>query len=61
MKATKCPAREKKMRQEKRKKGGREKAKSKFSFLRMLELRKLILCLTPYFASGSESCEMYDL
>ena len=29
MKPTKCPAREKKMRQEKRKKKGREKAKSK--------------------------------
>ena len=56
MKPTKCPAREKKMRQEKRKKKGGEKAKSKsqdccvtfkpkiskFCFLRMPELRKLI-------------------
>ena len=31
MKPTKCPAREKKMRQEKRKKKGEEKAKSKSS------------------------------
>ena len=46
-KPTKCPAREKKMRQEKRKKRGGEKAKSKsqdskFCFLRIPELRKLI-------------------
>ena len=39
MKPTKCPAREKKMRQEKRKKKGGGKAK--FCFLRMPELRKL--------------------
>ena len=47
MKPTKCPAREKKMRQEKRKKKGGEKAKSKskFCFLRMPELRKLIFCI----------------
>ena len=53
MKPTKFPAREKKMRQEKRKKRGEEKAKSKsqdccvskFCFLRMLELRKLIFCI----------------
>ena len=57
MKPTKCPAREKKMRQEKRKKRGGEKAKSKsqdccvtfkpknskFCFLRMPELRILHL------------------
>ena len=44
MKPTKCPAREKKkMRQEKRKKKGGEKAK--FGFLRMPELRKLIFCI----------------
>ena len=42
-KPTKCPAREKKMRQEKRKKRGGEKAK--FCFLRMPELRKLIFCI----------------
>ena len=53
MKPTKCPAREKKTRQEKRKKKGGEKAKSKsqdccvskFCFLRMPELRKLIFCI----------------
>ena len=54
MKPTKCPARGKKMRQEKRKKKGGEKAKSKsqdccvtskFCFLRMPELRKLIFCI----------------
>ena len=58
MKPTKCPAREKKMRQEKRKKREREKAKnktavsllnpktlSKFWFLRMPELHKLIFCI----------------
>ena len=53
IKPTKFPAREKKMRQEKRKKRGEEKAKSKsqdccvskFCFLRMLELRKLIFCI----------------
>ena len=56
MKPTKCPAREKKMRQEKRKKKGGEKAKSKsqdccvtfkpkFCFLRMPELRKLMFCI----------------
>ena len=43
MKPTKYPAREKKMRQEKRKKRGGEKAK--FCFLRMPELRKLIFCI----------------
>ena len=53
MKPTKCPAREKKIRQEKRKKKWGEKAKSKsqdccvtkFCFLRMPELRKLIFCI----------------
>ena len=50
MKPTKCPAREKKMRQEKQKNKGGEKAKSKsqdskFCFLRMPELRKLIVCI----------------
>ena len=50
MKPTKCPAREKKIRQEKWKKRGAEKAKSKSQdgcdiFLRMSELRKLILCI----------------
>ena len=60
MKPTKCPAREKKMRQEKRKKKGGEKAKSKsqaktavsllnpktkFCFLRMPELLKLVFCI----------------
>ena len=56
MKPTKCPAREKKMRQEKRKKKGGEKAKSKsqdccvtfkpkLCFLRMPELGKLIFCI----------------
>ena len=59
MKPTKCPAREKKMRQEKPKKRGGEKAESKsqdcrvtfkpqnskFCFLRMSELRKLIFCI----------------
>ena len=59
MKPTKCPAREKKMRQEKRKKKGGERAKSKsedccvtfkpknlkFCFLRMPELSKLIFCI----------------
>ena len=59
-KPTKCPAREKKIREEKRKKGGGEKAKSKsqdccvtfkpktilkFYFLCMPELRKLIFCI----------------
>ena len=60
MKPTKCPAREKKMRQEKRKKRGGEKAKSKsqdccvtfkpknydlkICFLHMPELPKLISC-----------------
>ena len=33
------------MRQEKRKKRGGEKAKSKFCFLHMLELHKLIFCI----------------
>ena len=41
MKPTKCPAREKKMRQEKQKKRGGEK----FCFLCMRKLRKLILCI----------------
>ena len=59
MKPTKCPARGKKMRQDKRKKRGGEKAKSKsqdccvtfkpknskFCFLRIPELRKLIFCI----------------
>ena len=58
IKPTKCPAREKKMRQEKRKKRGEErkwKVKdktavsllnlSKFCFLHMPELRKLIFCI----------------
>ena len=46
MKPTKCPAREKKMRQEKRKKKGGEKAKCRnFYFLRMPELRKPIFCI----------------
>ena len=43
MKPTKCSARGKKMRQEKRKKKGGEKAK--FCFLRMPELHKLIFCI----------------
>ena len=43
MKPTKCPAREKKNEQEKRKKRGGEKGK--FCFLRMPELRKLIFCI----------------
>ena len=52
MKPTKCPARERKMRQEKRKKRGGEKI---FAF-----------CACPnfassYFASGSEGHELYDL
>ena len=54
MTPTKCPAREKKMRQEKQKKRGGEKTKSKsqdccviskFCFLRMPKLRKLIFCI----------------
>ena len=52
MKPTKCPAREKKMRQEKRK----EKGGENFCFLRMLDLLKLIS-----FASGAEGREVYDL
>ena len=64
----------KKMRQEKRQKRGGEKEKSqsqdccvtfkpknvisKFCFLRMPELRKLIFSL--YFASGSERRKVYD-
>ena len=64
MKPTKCPAKEIKMRQEKRKKKGGEKAKSKsqdccvtfkFCFLRMPKLCKLI------FASGSEGRKVFDL
>ena len=47
MKPNKCPAREKKMRQEKRKNRGEEKAKSK---------SQLII-----FASGSEGRQVYDL
>ena len=52
MKPTKCPAREKKMRQEKRKVKVKTavsllnpKTMSKFCFLRMPELRKLIFCI----------------
>ena len=56
MKPTKCPAREKKVRQEKRKKREGEKGKNKsqdccvtfkpnFCFLRMPELCKLIFCI----------------
>ena len=47
MKPTKCPAREKKMRQEKRRKKEGEKAKSKSQdcFLRMPELRNLRFCI----------------
>ena len=59
--STKCPAREKKMSQEKRKKVGKERRRkvkvktvvsllnlktiSIFCFLRMSELRKLIFCI----------------
>ena len=67
-KPTKCPAREKKMRQEKRKKRGGEKAKSKspdccvtfkppknFAFWACLNFASW------YFASGSEGHKVYDL
>ena len=56
IKPTKFPAREKKMRQEKRKKRGEEKAKSKnFAFYACPNFVSL------YFASGSEGREVYDL
>ena len=48
MKPTECPAREKKMRQEKRKKRGEEKAKSKSQDCCVTfkpKLRKLIFCI----------------
>ena len=55
MKPTKCPAREKKMRQEKRKKKGGEKAKSKsqdccVTFKRK-KCRNFAFCACPNFAS----------
>ena len=61
MKPTKCPAREKKMRQEKRKKKGGEKAKSKSQ-----DCRNFAFCACPnfascYFASGSEGRQVYNL
>ena len=73
MKPTKCPAREKKMRQEKRKKKGGEKAKSKsqdccvtfkpknemskFCFLRMPELRKRISLHLDQKAAKCTTCK----
>ena len=54
MKPTKCPAREKKMRQEKRKKKGGEKAKSK-------NFKILLSAHARNFASGSEGREVFDL
>ena len=60
MKPTKCPAREKKMRQEKRKKKGGEKAKSK------IQDCCVTFCACPnfaswYLASGSEGRQVYGL
>ena len=58
MKPTKCPAREKKMRQESEKRG--EERKTAVSLLNPK------FCACPnfaswYFASGSEGCEVYDV
>ena len=66
MKPTKCPAREKKMRQEKRKKKGGEKAKSKSQDCCVTfkpKNRNFAFCACPnfaswYFASGSEGREV---
>ena len=71
MKPTKCPAREKKMRQEKRKKKGGEKAKSKsqdgcVTFKpKIRKSRNFAFCACPNFASwcfasGSEGRQVYD-
>ena len=57
MKPTKCPAREKKIRREKKKKWGGEKVKKKVkSFLCMPKLH-----INEYFASGSGGRKVYDL
>ena len=50
MKPNKCPAKEKKMRQEKRKKRGGQKAFCAYPNFAIL-----------YFSSGSEGCEVCDL
>ena len=71
-KPSKCPAREKKMRQEKRKKRGGGKAKSKSQDYcvtfkpQSSKSRNFAFCASPnfaswYFASGSEGREVYDL
>ena len=71
-KPTKCPAREKKMRQQKRKKRGGEKAKSKSQDCcvtfkpKNSKSRNFVFCACPnfaswYVASGSEGREVYDL
>ena len=72
MKPTKCPAREKQIRQEKWKKKGGEKAKLSKSqdccvtFKPKTYLENFAFCACPnfvslYFASGSEGREVYDL
>ena len=70
MKPTKCPAREKKMRQEKRKKrrGEKEKSTSKDCCVTFepKKSRNFAFYTCPnfascYFASGSEGREMQDL
>ena len=69
MKPTKCPAREKKMRQEKRKKRGGEKAKSKSQDCCVTFEPSTLnfgFCACPnfaskYFSSRSEDREVYDL
>ena len=56
MKLSKCPAREQKMRQEKRKKGGGEKVKSKSRLKILLSAQARTSqanILLKYFASGS--------
>ena len=71
MKPTKCPAREKKMRQEKRKKREGEKAKSKSqdccvtfipkNYLEILLFAHARTTQADIFASGSEGREVCDL